>query len=100
VVLYRQHGGNAVGAPRSFARRGWAAVRRGPGVFMAMMRQNVAALDAQRHLLTPDARGQVDQIKAALAGGVLRRARALRLPGLRRQTWSEQMLFRLWFMLG
>jgi glycosyltransferase involved in cell wall biosynthesis len=100
VVLYRQHGGNAVGAPRSFARRGWAAVRRGPGVFMAMMRLNVAALDAQRHLLTPEAREQLDLVKAALAGGKLRRARALLLPGLRRQTLAEQMLFRLWFMVG
>lgn len=100
VVLYRQHGGNAVGAPRSFARRGWAAVRRGPGVFMTMMRQNVAALDAQRHLLTPESCEQLDRIRAALAGGMLGRLRGLRLPGLRRQTWAEQVLFRLWFMLG
>jgi glycosyltransferase involved in cell wall biosynthesis len=100
VVLYRQHAGNAVGAPWTFARRGWAAVRRGPGVFMGLMRQNVAALDAQRHLLTPDSCAQLDRIKAALAGGMLRRARVLQLPGLRRQTWAEQMLFRLWFMVG
>jgi len=100
VVLYRQHGGNSVGAPRSFARRGLAAVRRGPGVFMGVMRQNVAALDAQRHLLTPQARQQLDQIKGALRGGPLRRMRALRLAGLRRQTWAEQVLFRLWFMFG
>ncbi len=100
VVLYRQHGRNTVGATRSFARRGWAAVRRGPGMFMRLMRQNVAALDAHRHLLTPQAQDQLDQIKAALRGGPLRRMRALRLPGLRRQTWAEQMLFRLWFMLG
>lgn len=100
VVLYRQHGGNAVGSPLTFVRRGVAAIRRGPGVFMGLMRQNVAALDAQRHLLTPQARDQLDQIKLALRGGPLRRMRALRLPGLRRQTWAEQMLFRLWFMLG
>jgi len=100
VVLYRQHGRNAVGAPYTVTRRGWAAVRRGPGVFMGLMRQNVAALDAQRHLLTPQAQDQLDQIKVALRGGPLRRMRALRLPGLRRQTWAEQMLFRLWFMLG
>ena len=100
VVLYRQHGRNAVGAPCTVTRRGWAAVRRGPGVFMGLMRQNVAALDAQRHLLTPQAQDQLDQIKVALRGGPLRRMRALRLPGLRRQTWAEQMVFRLWFMLG
>jgi glycosyltransferase involved in cell wall biosynthesis len=100
VVLYRQHGRNAVGSPLTFARRAVAAIRRGPGVFMGLMRQNVATLDAQRHLLTPQARDQLDQIKAALHGGPLRRMRALRMPGLRRQTWAEQMLFRLWFMLG
>jgi glycosyltransferase involved in cell wall biosynthesis len=100
VVLYRQHGRNAVGAPRSFVRRGWAALRRGPGVFMGVLRQNVAALDAQRHLLTPEARMQLEQIQRALRGGPLRRMSALRLPGLRRQTWAEQMVFRLWFMIG
>jgi glycosyltransferase involved in cell wall biosynthesis len=100
VVLYRQHGRNAVGAPCTFWRRAWAAVRRGPGVFMRLMRQNVDALDAQRHLLTPQAGQQLDQIKLALHGGPLGRMRALRLPGLRRQTWAEQVLFRLWFMLG
>lgn len=100
VVLYRQHGGNLVGAPCSQGRRAIAAIRRGPGAFMALLRQNVAALDAQRHLLSPHARGQIDQIKLALRGGKLRRLRALRLPDLRRQTWAEQMLFRLWFMIG
>jgi len=100
VVLYRQHGGNAVGAPRSLARRGLAALRRGPGPFMAQMRRNVVALDAQRHLLTPQAGQQVDVIKAALAGGVLHRLHVLRVGGLCRQTRSEQMLFRLWFMFG
>lgn len=100
VVLYCQHGRNAVGSPLTFARRGVAAIRRGPRVFMRLMRQNVAALDAQRHLLTPQARDQLDEIKVALRGGPLRRMRALRLPGLRRQTWAEQMVFRLWFMLG
>jgi hypothetical protein len=100
VVLYRQHGRNAVGAPRSFLRRGWAALRRGPGVFMGVLRQNVAALDAQRHLLTPEAQAQLDQIQQALRGGPLRRMAALRLPGLRRQSWAEQMVFRLWFMIG
>lgn len=100
VVLYRQHGRNAVGAPRSFLRRGWAALRRGPGVFMGVLRQNVAALHAQRHLLTPEAQAQLDQIRHALQGGPLRRLSALRLPGLRRQTWAEQMVFRLWFIIG
>ena len=100
VVLYRQHDRNAVGTPRSFARRGIAAMRRGPGMFMGLMRQNVAALDAQRHLLTPQARDQVAELKAALDGNTLHRLRTLRMQGLRRQTRAEQMLFRLWFLCG
>lgn len=100
VVLYRQHSANAVGAPSTLLRRGVAALRRGPAVFMGLMRENVAALDAQRHLLSPQAKSQLDLIGAALQGGPLPRLRALRLPGLRRQTWPEQALFRLWFMFG
>lgn len=100
VVLYRQHTRNAVGAPRTFLRRGWAALRRGPRLFMSLLRQNMAALDAQRHLLTPEARAQLDLIQQALRGGPLRRLRVLRHAGLRRQGRAEQMLFRLWFMFG
>lgn len=97
VVLYRQHDRNAVGAPRSFTRRALAALKRGPGLFMRLMRENVASLDAQRALLTPQARAELDEIKAALDGGPWRRLRARRL---RRQHWSEQMLFRLWYLMG
>ncbi|MCC6720311.1 MAG: glycosyltransferase [Acetobacteraceae bacterium] len=100
VVLYRQHSANAVGAARSLLQRAAAAVWRGPGVFMGLVRQNLAALDAQRHLLTPQACRDLDAIIAALQGSPRQRLRALRLPGLRRQTWAEQVLFRLWFMLG
>lgn len=100
VLLYRQHGGNAVGAQSSFLRRGWAALKRGPRAFMGLMRQNVAALDAQRHLLTPEARAQLDQIQQALRGGPLERWAVLRRCGLRRQGWAEQMVFRVWFLLG
>jgi glycosyltransferase involved in cell wall biosynthesis len=100
VVLYRQHQGNLVGAPRSMFRRAVAALRRGPALFMALLRQNVAALEAQSHILTPEARGELECIRAGLSGGPLRRWRALRRPGLRRQTWAEQVLFRIWFMFG
>ena len=99
-VLYRQHGGNAVGAPHSLPHRGVAALRRGPAPFMALLRAHVASLRAQPHLLSTGARAQLEVIDAALAGGMLRRLRALRLPGLARQTWQETLLFRLWFVLG
>lgn len=100
VVLYRQHPRNAIGAPLSRVTRAKAAVRRGPGAFMTLFRSHVAALRAQPRLLSPRARAQLDELEAALRGGPLRRLHALRLPGLRRQTASETMLFRLWFLLG
>lgn len=100
VVLYRQHPGNLVGAPRSLTRRAVAAMRRGPGVFMAVLRHHVAGLQAQPHLLCPEAARALDEIDAALRSGPARRLAALRLPGLYRQTWQETLLFRIWFMVG
>ena len=100
VVLYRQHAANTVGAPRSRAHRAIAAMRRGPGVFMNVLRLHVAALHAQPHLLTEAARAQVESLDRALRGGLLQRLQALRMAGLHRQTWSETMLFRLWFLIG
>jgi hypothetical protein len=99
VVLYRQHAANMVGAPSSMLQRGVAALRRGPDSFMQVFRHNVAALAAQPELLSPPARAQITTIARALDGGVLRRCGMLRMRGLRRQTWPETMLFRLWFML-
>ena len=100
TVLYRQHAGNLVGAPLSMGRRAMAAVQRGPGVFMDVLRGNVAALKLQPELLTPEALRIVTMLDEALAGGVGRRLAALRLPGLYRQTWQETLLFRWWFLVG
>lgn len=100
VLLYRQHAGNLVGASSSSVRRGIAALRRGPRIFMQMFRQNVAALADQSDLLAPSAAAQVVALDRALQGGRLCRLRALRMPGLTRQTRSETLLFRLWFLFG
>jgi hypothetical protein len=99
-VLYRQHPGNLIGAPPGLLRRGIAAFRRGPGVFMNIFRQHVAALEAQPHLLSAPARQDLEVIARALRGGLRERRAALRLPGFTRQTWPEDVVFRLWFMLG
>jgi glycosyltransferase involved in cell wall biosynthesis len=99
TVLYRQHEGNSVGAPPSAYRRAIAALRRGPAPFTRLMRQNVAALAEQNGLLTDTARGQLAVIEQALSGSAWARLRVLAMPGLRRQTWLETMLFRLWFLL-
>jgi hypothetical protein len=99
-VLYRQHDGNVVGAPRSRWQRGWGAIRRGPAVFMAVMRQHVAALGAQPELLSEGARAELSAIAQALDGGWRERLRLLRMSGLARQNWAETLVFRTWFVLG
>jgi hypothetical protein len=100
TVLYRQHAHNAVGVPLSPGRRAWAALRRGPGVFMRMFRAHMQALDSQRDLLSPPAKEALDLISAGLHDGFSRRLKALSYPALKRQSWAETQLFRLWFLLG
>ena len=100
VMLSRQHAGNRVGAPPSAARRAVAAARRGPGLFMTVLRQNVAALSEQPGLVAPENRTALERIRRGLEGGPAARLPTLLLPGLRRQTWKETLVFRLWFIMG
>jgi glycosyltransferase involved in cell wall biosynthesis len=100
VILYRQHSDNVVGAPISAPRRALAAMRRGPAAFMAVFRANVEALNAQSALLAPQARADLAVVARGLQGGVVARARALRLPGFVRNSPAQTALFRLWFMIG
>jgi glycosyltransferase involved in cell wall biosynthesis len=100
VALYRQHDSNVVGAPPSQTRRAIAALRRGPRIFMNVLRQHLEALIAQPHLLSETARPTVLRLHHALRGSFRERLSALHLPGLRRQTWLETLLFRLWFLIG
>ncbi len=99
VVLYRQHPANLVGAPRGW-RRALAALRRGPRASMRMMRTHLAALEADATLITPEARATVAALSRALSGSRLTRIKALATQGLRRQTGLEDLLFRLWFLIG
>ena len=100
TVLYRQHAHNAVGVPLSPLRRAVAALSRGPGVFMRTFRHHATALSAQKHILSPPAREALEMISEGLCDGYAPRLRALRHPGLRRQSFAETQLFRLWFLLG
>jgi hypothetical protein len=100
TVLYRQHAHNAIGVPLSKRRRAWAALRRGPGAFMRTFRAHMQALDDQQDLLSPPAREALGLISAGLHDGFPRRLRALAHPALKRQSWAETQLFRLWFLLG
>ena len=100
VVLYRQHAANLVGARPSMARRAVAALRRGPAMFMTVLREHVAALLAQPELITERARKDLATLDQALRSGPWRRLCALRMAGLHRQTWMETLLFRCWFFIG
>jgi hypothetical protein len=100
TVLYRQHAGNAVGVPLSPWRRAIAAIGRGPSVFMRTFRAHVEALTAQPHLLAPESKAALELISAGLQDGIVPRLRALTHPGLKRQSFAETQLFRLWFLLG
>ena len=102
VILYRQHGSNAVGAAAAAPRRALAAGRRGPGAFMDQLRAMLDALAAQPEALTGTARADVERLRNALTTGMLARARvlwALRAR-LRRTNLAETVLFRLWFLIG
>jgi hypothetical protein len=100
VLLYRQHDSNAVGAPASLPRRAQRAIRRGPDEFMGLFARHVAALSAADTALTPAARASLSELRRGLAGGMLARLRTLGKLDLRRRTWLETLVFRLWFVLG
>ena len=100
LVLYRQHGANAVGAPDTTLGRAKGALRRGPAAFMRIFRDHVAALAEQPALLNAAARADLARLRAALDDGWTARLRVLFMPGLSRQTALETLTFRLWFLLG
>jgi hypothetical protein len=64
------------------------------------MRQHVEALSAQSHLLSPPARAQLGILSEALRQGPAGRMRALRKAGFNRQTFPENLLFAVWFVIG
>ncbi len=100
VMLYRQHAGNLIGAPHASWRRALAALRRGPDAFMAVFRLHLAALVGRPDLLTPQAHRMASELERAMRGPWTMRLRAVLRHRLRRQTWLETALFRLWTLLG
>jgi glycosyltransferase involved in cell wall biosynthesis len=101
VVLYRQHRGNAVGAPHSAFRRGFMALKRGPDPFMRLLRLHAAELVAHSDALSPQARADLGLLLSAWEGSRLARLRVLlRLHHLVRQTRLETLLFRFWFLIA
>ena len=97
-MLYRQHAGNMVGSQISTFRRAIAALGRGPGIYMTMMRRHADRLWEFRDALDPRAVADLQLIRQGLAGGLAERIAALRCPGFKRGTALETLLFRLWFL--
>lgn len=104
VLLYRQHGQNAVGAPARFLQRAMGALRRGPSLFMDIFRANTLYLLNRQTLLTPENQESLHTIHKGLRHGwrgVAARFSLLReMEQLRRHEKLEQLVFRLWFLLG
>ncbi|MBF0877054.1 glycosyltransferase [Gluconobacter cerevisiae] len=99
VSYYRQHAHNTVGATGSFIRRAWAACRRGPRAFMTIFHSNVTHLLSQPENLSPPALRLLKTIAAARTFPA--RLRILfRYSSLRRQRFSETVVFRLWFLFS
>lgn len=98
AILYRQHASNVVGARATLIARGIAALFRGPRRYMDLIRDNIAALTQQPHLLSAGHARILSDIARARNGSLWQRLSVLRDPGLRRQTPVETLWFRYAFM--
>lgn len=91
LVLYRQHGRNQVGANDTIL----ASFRRLYGLlggrFKRWNAQNIHALEAVNHWLTPEARQTLANFNTATTSAFLPRLSALRQAGLYRQTLRGQI---------
>ncbi len=99
-VLYRQHAGNHVGESLALWHRGVSAMRRGPMSFLQVFWRHVIAIRNWDGPLSEQTRAHLAIIEAARYGGLLARIKALRIPGLVRQTGLQTQIFRLWVLLG
>jgi glycosyltransferase involved in cell wall biosynthesis len=99
-VLYRLHKNNLIGSARPLPGRAIAAMQRGPGIFMTMMRRHADTLHENAWRLTPEARADLKLVRAGLTGGFLSRLAALRCKRFRRRTLLENVLFSYWFLTG
>lgn len=97
-VLYRLHENNLIGSAKPLPARALAALRRGPAIFMTMMRRHAENLMAQINQLAPQARQDLKLIHTALHGGMPARLAALRCRRFRRRTVLENLLFGFWFV--
>lgn len=90
-VLYRQHATNLMGANRGAKARITRAGQLLSGVYSGWNRCNLAALDAARHLLTPDNAAIRDAFARTRTGHLRDRVGGLHRQGLYRQGRLGQM---------
>ena len=98
VILYRQHGHNAIGAVSSVVPRALRAFRRGATPFLRQLEEHVVALEESGKVLAPSARTTVQKIRHALSSGRMARITLMREPGFRRQTYLENLGMTMWML--
>jgi glycosyltransferase involved in cell wall biosynthesis len=86
LVRYRQHPNNLVGTTNSIRGQLDRLERLGRGVFAQWSDINIAGLEDNIHLLTPEARTVFGRFKEARNKGIAERLRGLRASGVYRQT--------------
>jgi glycosyltransferase involved in cell wall biosynthesis len=86
MVLYRQHGGNLIGANDTILASAVRLCQVLRGRFRTWNTANAQALHAASHWLTPDARRTLDEFHRARGGTARSRLNAVRNAGLYRQT--------------
>lgn len=100
VLYYRQHGGNAIGANRSFAARAGRLLAVMGGRLQRWNQINMAALTVSEHRFTPAARTCLAQYRAAQSGGLRARLAALKTSGVWRQGRVDTAALYLACLLG
>ncbi len=100
LLLYRQHGANAIGENTTAAALARRAAMVLGGRFRAWSEINLRALGASRHRLTPDARDALDAFAALRGAPPRRRPAAFRRAGLHRQTRVGDAALRMAALLG
>ena len=98
VILYRQHGHNAIGAISPIVPRALKALRRGATPFLRQLDEHVVALEASEGTLVPSARMTVWKIRRALLRGRMARIGLMREAGFRRQTRLENLGMAMWML--
>ncbi|MFC7473450.1 glycosyltransferase [Dankookia sp. GCM10030260] len=100
ALLYRQHGGNTIGADPPLLDRLSRALRRGPRGFTAMVGAHLDCLAAVEPLLAEEARRVLVLLRGMRGRGPLGRLRLARQAGLYRQSRVQDLAMAAWFALA